>query len=124
MTLAAGLGHRGAHPGLARLRHGGGPSALELTGDRVSRLGVAGDGLGLGRARADRGRAEIPGNTIRVHCSFKNYGKTPAFIKQITGQVEHLSAPPEEIRYLPIHLYVPLELFFSGEKSVPSTDFH
>jgi len=64
----------------------------------------------------------IRGGMLQVRYSIKNYGRTPAFIKEITAELDHLSRPPEAIRYLPTHIYVPHEHFLSGDKSTPLTD--
>jgi hypothetical protein len=68
--------------------------------------------------------AEIrPGQLIVKYC-FKNYGRTPARIRQMTIEMDHLSQPPQQIRYLPSGIYEPLEHFLSEDKTTTPTECH
>jgi len=49
----------------------------------------------------------------------KNYGKTPAVLKEISHDLQHWSNPPDELRYLPIRTMPKERAVVAGASSEP-----
>jgi hypothetical protein len=49
------------------------------------------------------------GNTVEAHFVFKNYGKTPAILKEVRGALEHRKEPPEMLGGSAPYLGLPIE---------------
>jgi hypothetical protein len=67
--------------------------------------------------------AEIRPGQLSVTYCFKNYGRTPARITDMTAGLEHWSLMPEDIQ-CPPGLYVPFEFYLTEGKTTTVTHCH
>ena len=66
------------------------------------------------------GSGEIAvGERASVQYVLKNYGKTPAVLKEISHDLQHWDHPPDELRYLPIRIMPKERAVVAGGSSEP-----
>jgi len=74
----------------------------------------------LGERHDAPGSGEVPtGERALVQYVLKNYGKTPAVLKEISHDLQHWSNPPDELRYLPIRTMPKERAVVAGGSSEP-----
>src|SRR5262249_3286759 len=79
---------------------------------------ILGERQVLGERQAAAGEVAT-GERALVQYVLKNYGKTPAVLKEISHDLQHWNHPPDELRYLPIRTMPKERAIVAGGSSEP-----